>query len=59
MFQALGHRLLLRLRHDYNEQQSTNPSARAFHDALLAQGAVPIWAHRQLLLKDRETVTLD
>jgi hypothetical protein len=59
MFQALGHRLLLRLRHDYNEQQSSNPSARAFHDALLVQGAVPIWAHRQLLLKDRETVTLD
>lgn len=59
MFQALGHRLLLRLRHDYNEHQSTSPSARAFHDALLAQGAVPIWAHRQLLLKDLESVTLD
>ncbi|MBM3944073.1 MAG: DUF885 domain-containing protein [SAR202 cluster bacterium] len=59
MFQALGHRLLLRLRHDFSEQHSTSPSHRAFHDALLGQGAAPIWAHRRLLLKDQETVTLD
>jgi len=25
---------------------------KSFHDALLAQGAAPFWAHRQMMLGD-------
>ncbi|MDO8794078.1 MAG: DUF885 family protein [Vicinamibacterales bacterium] len=59
MLQAVGKRLLLRLKSDYEEQQAGKTSVRAFHDALLANGALPIWAHRQLLLGDRGALTLD
>ena len=59
MCQALGRRLVLRIRHDYNEHHSITASPRVFHDALLANGGLPIWAHRRLLLNDRDAVTLD
>ena len=45
-----GKLALLKLRHDWQEQQGGKPSLRAFHDALLAQGSAPIWALRRLML---------
>jgi hypothetical protein len=32
---------------------------RAFHDAVLAQGSAPFWAHRRLLLGDASDSVLD
>jgi uncharacterized protein (DUF885 family) len=46
-----GKLALLKLRHDWQEQQGGKPSLRAFHDALLAQGSAPIWALRRLMLQ--------
>ncbi len=45
-----GKLALLKLRRDWQEQQGGKASLRAFHDALLAQGAAPFWALRQLML---------
>jgi uncharacterized protein (DUF885 family) len=45
-----GKLALLKLRHDWQEQQRGKASLRAFHDALLSQGAAPFWALRQLML---------
>ena len=45
-----GKLALLKLRRDWQEQQGGKPSLRAFHDALMAQGAAPFWALRQLML---------
>ena len=45
-----GKLMLLKLRRDYKEQKGDDFSLRTFHDTLLAQGAAPFWAHRQLLL---------
>jgi uncharacterized protein (DUF885 family) len=47
---SLGKLMLLRLRADYKEQQGARYSLRTFHDALLANGTAPFWAHRRLLL---------
>ena len=44
--------MMLKLRRDYKEQQGGKFSLRAFHDAVLAQGSAPFWAHRRLLLGD-------
>jgi uncharacterized protein (DUF885 family) len=49
---SAGKLMLLKLRRDYEAQQNGNFSLRTFHDTLLAQGAAPFWAHRQLLLGD-------
>ena len=45
-----GKLALLKLRRDWQEQHGGKPSLRAFHDALMAQGAAPFWALRQLML---------
>jgi uncharacterized protein (DUF885 family) len=47
---STGKLMMLKLRHDYQEQQSGKFSMRTFHDAVLAHGSAPFWAHRQLLL---------
>ena len=47
---SVGKLMLLKLRRDFKEQQGTKYSLRSFHDTLLAQGAAPLWAHRQLML---------
>jgi uncharacterized protein (DUF885 family) len=46
-----GKLALLKLRRDWQEQQGGKASLRAFHDALLSQGAAPFWALRQLMLE--------
>jgi uncharacterized protein (DUF885 family) len=56
---SVGKLMLLKLRRDYKEQQGSKYSLRGFHDALLAQGSAPFWAHRRLLLKDATDATLD
>jgi uncharacterized protein (DUF885 family) len=45
-----GKLALLKLRHDWQQQQGGKASLRAFHDALLSKGAAPFWALRQLML---------
>ncbi len=49
---SIGKLMLLKLRQDYQERQAGKFSLRTFHDALLAQGNAPFWAHRQLMLGD-------
>lgn len=52
---SVGKLMMLKLRHDYKEQQEhlgNKYSLRAFHDAVLAQGCAPFTAMRRLLLKD-------
>ena len=47
---ALGKRMLLQLRADYKTVEGDSFSLLRFHDQLLRQGALPFWAHRQLML---------
>src|SRR6187551_1159928 len=47
-----GKLMMLKLRHDYEEQQGAKYSLRGFHDAVLGNGSAPFWAHRQMLLGD-------
>src|SRR5688500_10820043 len=49
---SVGKLMMLKMRRDYKEQQEGRCSLRAFHDAVLAQGNAPFWAHRRLLLGD-------
>ena len=46
---SAGRLMLLKLRADYEAQQGSY-SLRTFHDTLLANGAVPFWMHRRLML---------
>jgi uncharacterized protein (DUF885 family) len=54
-----GKLALLKLRHDWQEQQGGKPTLRAFHDALLAQGSAPFWALRRLMLGSAEGPVLE
>src|SRR5687767_5543821 len=56
---SLGKLMMLKLRHDYQEQLAGKFSLRTFHDAVLAQGTAPLWAHRRLLLNDTTDATLE
>ena len=56
---SLGKLMLLKLRHDYQEQLDGKFSLRTFHDAVLGQGTAPLWAHRRLLLDDATDATLE
>jgi uncharacterized protein (DUF885 family) len=56
---SVGKLMLLKLRRDYKERQEGKFSMRAFHDALLAQGNAPFWAHRRLLLDDASDAVLE
>src|SRR4029078_4336908 len=49
---SVGKMMLLKLRHDYEEERDGKFSLRTFHDTLLAQGAMPFPAHRRLMLRD-------
>ena len=54
-----GKLMLLKLRHDYKEQQGKAFSLRAFHDTLLGNGTAPFWLHRQLMLEGDNGDLLD
>jgi uncharacterized protein (DUF885 family) len=56
---SVGKLMLLKLRRDYKERQEGKFSMRAFHDAVLAQGNAPFWAHRRLLLDDESDAMLE
>ena len=56
---SVGKLMTLKLRRDYKEQQGSKFSMRTFHDALLAQGSAPFWAHRRLLLGDETDAMLE
>lgn len=56
---SAGKLALLKLRRDWQEQQGSKPSVRAFHDALLAQGSAPFWALRKLMLQDASGAVLE
>ena len=47
---SAGKLMLLKLREDYKAHAGAKFSLRQFHDALLANGTVPIWLHRALML---------
>jgi len=47
---SLGKLMLLKLREDYKAHAGAKYSLRQFHDMLLANGTVPFWMHRALML---------
>jgi uncharacterized protein (DUF885 family) len=47
---SAGKLMLLKLREDYKAMTGAKYSLRAFHDALLANGTLPFWVHRRLML---------
>jgi uncharacterized protein (DUF885 family) len=47
---SLGKLMLLKLRRDYQAQQGSTYSQRAFHDQLLGNGTATFAVHRQLML---------
>ena len=56
---SVGKLMMLKLRRDYKDAQGGRFSMRAFHDAVLAQGNAPFWAHRRLLLNDTSDAVLE
>jgi uncharacterized protein (DUF885 family) len=48
-----GKMMILKLREDYKAKAGAAYSLRGFHDALLANGTVPIWLHRALMLGEQ------
>ena len=56
---SVGKLMMLKLRRDYKDRQAGKFSMRAFHDAVLAQGNAPFWAHRRLLLDDASDAVLE
>jgi uncharacterized protein (DUF885 family) len=50
---STGKLMLLKLREDYKAHVGANYSLRGFHDTLLANGTVPLWLHRALLLGEQ------
>jgi uncharacterized protein (DUF885 family) len=45
-----GKLMVLKLREDYKAKAGAKYSLRGFHDTLLANGTVPMWVHRALML---------
>ena len=56
---SVGKLMMLKLRRDYKEQQGAKFSLRGFHDAVLAHGNAPFWAHRRLLLDEKTDAALE
>jgi uncharacterized protein (DUF885 family) len=56
---AIGKLALLKLRADYKEKQGKSFSLRAFHDAFLANGGLPMSLQRRALLGTDEGVVLE
>ena len=47
---SIGKLMLMKLRADCRARQGAAFSLRSFHDTLLGNGGLPIWAHRQLMI---------
>ncbi|MBI3046818.1 MAG: DUF885 domain-containing protein [Acidobacteria bacterium] len=56
---SVGKLMMLKLRRDYEDSQGGRFSMRTFHDAVLAQGNAPFWAHRRLLLGHASDAVLE
>jgi uncharacterized protein (DUF885 family) len=56
---SAGKLMMLKLRQDYKDRQAGKFSLKTFHDAVLAQGNAPFWAHRELLLGDTADAVLE
>ena len=56
---SLGKLMVLKLRNDYKALKGDKYSARAFHDALLGNGTVPLWLQRNLLLGENNGSMLE
>jgi uncharacterized protein (DUF885 family) len=56
---SAGKLMLLKLREDSRAQLGAKFSLRGFHDTLLANGTVPIWLHRALMLGERNGEMID
>jgi uncharacterized protein (DUF885 family) len=50
---SAGKLMLLKLREDYKSHAAAKYSLRGFHDRLLANGTVPVWLHRALMLGEQ------
>ena len=56
---SVGKLMMLKLRHDYKEQQASKYSLRAFHDGVLGQGCAPFSAMRRLMLNEADGAVLE
>ncbi len=56
---SVGKLMMLKMRRDYKEQVDGRFSLRTFHDAVLANGSAPFWAHRRLLLGETADASLE
>jgi uncharacterized protein (DUF885 family) len=56
---SAGKMMLLKLRHDWYEEQGGKPSLRAFHDKFLEHGSAPFWALRRLMLDSHHDSVLE
>jgi uncharacterized protein (DUF885 family) len=56
---SLGKLMVLKLREDYKAAQGSKYSLRQFHDTLLANGTVPFWLHRTLMLGENSGDIID
>ena len=54
-----GKLMLLKLREDYKAKAGAGFSLRQFHDRFLANGTVPVWLHRALMLGEGNGDMLD
>jgi uncharacterized protein (DUF885 family) len=51
--------MVLKLREDYKAATGDRFTLRGFHDALLANGTVPLWLHRDLLLGENNGAMIE
>jgi len=56
---SLGKLMMLKLREDYKAKLGERYSLRGFHDAVLANGTIPLWLHRDLLLGEHNGAMLE
>jgi uncharacterized protein (DUF885 family) len=54
-----GKLMILKLREDYKAHVGARYSLRTFHDGLLANGTIPIWLHRALMLGEQNGEMLE
>ena len=54
-----GKLMLLKLREDVKAREGSGFTLRKFHDQLLANGTVPLWLHRALMLGEQNGPVLE
>ena len=53
LYYTLGKLQILKLRHDWQQQEGNKFTLQRFHDEMLRHGAPPVRLLRELMLKDR------